>query len=128
MSNLETPVALTDSAGRWDVANKYGVFGFYADITKYNNTRFQYLQACLDTSLSENVQLIEFRRSSFRTLWYFNGTDNTRSYFTGQEEVDMIVRFRSEYLKKNPSFIDFNFLLYTGRSQSKVILSKFILN
>ena len=120
LSNLETPVALTDSVGRWDIANNYGVFNFYSDIIKYNTTRFQYLKACLDTSLSENVQLIEFRRSGFRNLWYFNSTDNTRGILTGKQEVDMILRFKSDYLEKNPSFIDFNFLLYTGRGQSKV--------
>ena len=119
LSNLETPVALTDSVGRWDIANNYGVFNFYSDIIKYNTTRFQYLKACLDTSLSENVQLIEFRRSGFKNLWYFDDKGK-RVIQSGQQEVEMILRFKKDYLEKNPSFIDFNFLLYTGRGQSKV--------
>ena len=119
LNNLATPVALTDSVARWDIANNYGVFNFYSDIIKYNNTRFQYLKACLDTSLSENVQLIEFRRGAFRNLWYFL-SNGSRAYFTGQQEVNMILNFKQSYMQQNPSFIDFNFLLYTSRSGSKV--------
>ena len=73
----------------------------------------------MDTSLSENVQLIEFRRSNFKNLWYFDGKGN-RMFLTGQQEIDMILRFKKDYLEKNPELIDFNYLLFAVRSQSKV--------
>ena len=65
LNNLETKILPTDSSGRWKAANDRGFFGFFADLIVYNKTRFDYLKSCLDNSLEENVQLIEFRRGNF---------------------------------------------------------------
>jgi len=65
--DIQIRPSLTDSSERWKAANP--IFSIYSDIIKYNKTRFEYLKACLDRSLEENVQLIEFRRSFFKGLW-----------------------------------------------------------
>lgn len=107
INNLDAQISLTDSSERWKVANH--VFSIYSDIIKYNKTRFEYLKACLDKSLEENVQLIEFRRSFFKGLYYFD-EDGNRVHLSLNYEIETIEKFKNEYLKKNPNFIDFNYV------------------
>lgn len=119
MLNEANPkVYQTDSNGRWELANKKGVFNLYAELTRYNKTRFDYLKACLDNSLEENVQLIEFRRSNFGNLFYFNETGDEVP-ISATEEMNMIIKFKKEYKAKDSRLIDFIFLIYGSRGQTK---------
>ncbi|RMZ99767.1 adenosine deaminase CECR1, partial [Brachionus plicatilis] len=115
---MDEKIYPTDSKGRWLAANKYGVFGFYSDLTKYNRTRFDYLKACLDLSLEENVQLVEFRRSNFGGLYYLdNNLDKV--YIQPEEELEMLTEFKKNYIRENPQLIDFVFVIYGSRSRSR---------
>jgi hypothetical protein len=116
LNSLDKPISLTDSSGRWQVANP--IFSIYSDIIKYNKTRFDYLKACLDLSLDENVQLIEFRRSFFKGLYYFDEEGN-RVPLSINYEIEALEKFKIEYIEKNPEFIDFNYILYGSRWKSK---------
>ena len=118
LNEAASPLFPTDSSGRWKIANDNGLFSIYSDLVKYNKTRFDYLKACLDTSLAENVQLVEFRRSNFRGLYYFDTVGN-RVNLSLKYEVEMIEKFKNEYIQKNPSFIDFSYILYGSRFKSK---------
>lgn len=118
LNNLEEKIYQTDTGGRWGVANKYGVFAFYSDLVRYNKTRFDYMKACLDSSLDENVQIIEFRRSNFGGLFSYD-KDGNEITISPNEELDMLIRFKNEYMIQNPKLIDFIFLIYGSRGQSK---------
>ena len=119
LNNLKTPLYPTDTVAHWAVAKD--VFNFYSDIIEYNNTRFSYIKACLDNSLRENVQLVEFRIFTFKSLYYFD-SQGVRQNFTEVETVSMLERFRRGYLEKNPEFIDFNFIVTSvrGKNQSEI--------
>ena len=121
LNNLENKIYPTDTAGRWAVANTYGVFNFYSDLINYNVTRFQYLKACLDKSYEENVQLIEFRRSNFGSLFAFNSSGD-RVLISSAEELRLIVHYKEEYLKQNLNFIDFIYLISGSRRNEKNVI------
>ncbi|CAF0966613.1 unnamed protein product [Didymodactylos carnosus] len=118
LNDLNTPIYATDTAGRWSTANKYGVFNFYSDLVKHNATRFHYMKAVLDSSLEENVQLLELRRGSFGSLFYFNSS-GSRISISATDELDLLTDFKKDYMEKNPKLIDFVFLLYNSRSAPK---------
>ena len=118
LNNLSTKVSPTDSSGRWNIANSIGVFNFYDDLVGYNKTRFDYLKSCLDNSLRENVQLIEFRRSNFKGLYYFNETGE-KVFLPINDEIDRLLKFKKDYIAQNPNFIDFNFIINSRRSKAK---------
>jgi len=118
LSDLDPPIYATDAGGRWNLTNKYGVFDFYGDITKYNVTRFNYMQLVLDHALQENIQLLEFRRSLFGSLYYFDN-NGSKIFIKASEELDLLLKFKKDYLLKNPKFIDFVFVIYASRISSK---------
>ena len=118
LNNLSTKVSPTDSSGRWRAANSRGFFGFYADLIIYNKTRFDYLKSCLDNSLEENVQLIEFRRSNFEGLYYFNETGE-KVFLPINDEIDRLLQFKKDYIAQNPKFIDFNYIIFGRRNRPK---------
>ena len=123
LNNLETKILPTDSSGRWKAGNDRGIFGFYSDLIVYNKTRFDYLKACLDNSLNEKVQLIDFRRANFDGLYYFN-EQGDRETLPVKDEIDRLVQFKKNYLQQNPSFIDFNYILFGVRGRSKSDIQK----
>ena len=114
LNNLDEKIYATDSSGRWATASNFGVFGFYADLVQLNNTRFLYMKACLDSSLSESVQIIEFRRSNFGDLKYFDKDGNEVS-IDAKTELNYLIEFKRQYLEQNPQLIDFVFLIYGSR-------------
>ncbi|CAF3497404.1 unnamed protein product [Rotaria sp. Silwood1] len=118
LNELKTPIYSTDTEGRWNVANQYGVFNFYDDLIRYNVTRFNYMKLVLDQALDENIQLLEFRRGFFGKLFYFDA-NGLRIPINESEELDLLLKFKQDYILKNPKFIDFIFLIYSTRQLSK---------
>jgi adenosine deaminase CECR1 len=118
LNDLDTPIYATDAGSRWNLTNKYGVFDFYGDITKYNVTRFNYMKLVLDHALQENIQLLEFRRNLFGSLYYFNN-NGSKILINPTEELDLLLKFKKDYLLKNPKFIDFVFVIYASRILTK---------
>jgi adenosine deaminase-related growth factor len=118
LNDLKTPLYPTDTEARWNLANQYGVFGFYADLIKYNVTRFNYMKLVLDHALEENVQLLEFRRGFFGNLFYFD-KNGSRISINATEELDLLLEFKKDYLLKNPELIDFIYVIYSSRRSSK---------
>jgi adenosine deaminase-related growth factor len=118
LNNLETKLSPTDSSSRWKATSDRGFFGFFADLIVYNKTRFDYLKACLDKSLEENVQLIEFRRPNFDGLYYFDKEGN-RVTLPINDEIDRLLQFKKDYISKNPKFIDFNYIIFGVRVRPK---------
>ena len=118
LNNQATPVLPTDTSSRWKLANDKGIFNFYDDLTKHNATKFAYLKACLDASLNESVQMVEFRRSVFKGLYSFDA-NGARVQSSIKAEIDTLLRFKADYLKNNPTFIDFNYILYGTRSKTR---------
>lgn len=119
LSELNVPAA--DSGKRWEIANQYGVFNFYSDLVRNNNTRMAYMNAILEDSLQENVQLLELRRSNFGSLYYFD-SNGTRVPISASDELNQLKILKDTFIKKNPSFIDFVFLIYTTRGISKELV------
>ena len=120
-NNLNKKLYPTDSNGRWRVANERGDFTFYSPLLSHNKTRFMYMSACLDSALQENVQLIEFRRGNFGDLMYFDEAGNTVP-INAADELQMLIEFKRQYIEKNPKFVDFIFIIYGIRSQSKEMI------
>ncbi|CAF1071022.1 unnamed protein product [Rotaria sordida] len=118
LNNLETPIYATDTEGRWHTAAEYGVFDFYGDLVKYNVTRFNYMKLVLDQALEENIQLLEFRRGLFGSLYYLT-ENNTKILINPTEELDLLLKFKKEYISKNPKLIDFIFVIYSSRNLLK---------
>jgi adenosine deaminase CECR1 len=118
LNNLKTPLYATDTEARWNLTNQYGFFSFYSDIVKHNATRFNYMKLVLDTSLKENVQLLEFRRGFFGNLFYFD-KNGSRILINATEELDLLLKFKEDYISKNPKLIDFIFIIYSRRTSSK---------
>lgn len=125
LNSLETKIYPTDSNARWKEANKLGLFDFYLDIILYNRTRFDYLRACLDLSLEENVQLVEFRSRSFGRLYYFDSEFN-RIKIEPEKELEMMISFRNGYLNENKNFINFIFIVNELRLLSKIEIKKLL--
>lgn len=92
-SNFKEKLKPTDSNGRWKVANKVGDFTFYSPLLDHNRTRFAYMKACLDSSLAESVQIVEFRRGNFGTLFYFDKNGNEVG-ISAAEELTMLRNFK----------------------------------
>lgn len=118
LNNLEEKIYPTDSNGRWRVANQNDLFNIYSQLTNFNKTRFEYLKACLDTSLEENVQLVEFRRSNFGSLFYFD-SNGDEVKIDSASELEALKKFKIDYIRNNPNWIDFIFLIYGSRRASK---------
>ena len=119
---MNTKLYPTDTASRWQLANNRGVFFAYADIINHNSTHFKYLAACLDESLHESVQIIEFRRFGLGELYYFDAK-GARTYVSETEEAQTLLRFKKDYLTRHPAFIDFNFLLQDCRNRTQEEIS-----
>lgn len=124
--NSQTPkIYATDTGGRWKLANEKSIFDIYSDLTRYNKTRFDYMNEILDSCLEENAQLIELRRSPFGSLYYFDENGDQKQ-ISAADQVDAIERLKQDYLTRNPEFIDFVFLIYTGRSINKAAMGPMI--
>ena len=123
LNSQKEKVYATDTGARWALANNAGVFSFYQSLRNYNNTRFNYLKACLDSALAENVQVVEFRRGAFGTLFYFDDEGNEMP-ISDVEELRMLEQFKAEYLANNPRLIDFVFIIYGYRLNSREIVMK----
>jgi hypothetical protein len=121
LNETTTPVYPTDSNGRWAVANSRGLFGYYDTIINYNVTRAKYMRACLESMLDENVQLVEFRRGSFGTLYYFDQNGN-KVLLSDVQEVDEMLAIKEDFASKNPSFIDFVYIIYSSRRATKQVV------
>jgi len=124
LNEMDEKLYPTDSAARWKVALDNGLFDFYTDLITYNKTRFDYLKGCLDDALSENVQLIEFRRSNFDGLYTFNSNGDRIVNVSPEEELTMIESFKSDYTQENEDLIDFTFIIYGSRRNSKEEIRK----
>ena len=124
LNQMDTKLYPTDSAARWKVALDNGLFDFYTDLITYNKTRFDYLKGCLDDALSENVQLIEFRRSNFNGLYTFDSNDDRIVNVSPEEELKIIESFKNDYIHKNEDLIDFTFIIYGSRRNSKEEIRK----
>ena len=118
LNDLKTPLYPTDTEARWNIASQHGVFNFYADLIKHNVTRFNYMKLVLDQALEENIQLLEFRRGFFGNLFYFN-ENGSRISINANEELDLLLKFKKDYISKNPKLIDFIFVIYSSRRASK---------
>ncbi|CAF1279676.1 unnamed protein product [Adineta steineri] len=118
LNNLEKPLYATDTEARWNLASQYGTFSFYADLVKYNETRFNYMKLVLDHALKENVQFLEFRRGFFGNLYYFD-KNGLQISINATDELNSLLKFKKKYLSKNPNFIDFIFIIYSIRKSSK---------
>jgi len=92
-SNTDKKLLPTDSNGRWKVALQNGDFTFYSPLIDHNRTRFAYMKACLDSSLAESVQLVEFRRGNFGTLFYFDQNGNEVP-ISAADELNMLRKFK----------------------------------
>jgi adenosine deaminase CECR1 len=113
--NETTPtVYQTDSSGRWALTNAKGVFSFYNALLRHNGTRAKYIRACLDSMMEENVQLIEFRVGLFGSLYYFDNVGN-KMPVSETDELNMSLQLRMNYSRSNPSFIDFVYIINSGR-------------
>jgi len=123
LNDLKTPLYPTDTEARWNLASQYGVFSFYSDLVKHNATRFNYMKLVLDHALEENVQLLEFRRGIFGNLFYFN-ENGSRISINATEEIDLLLKFKKDYILKNPKLIDFVFVIYSSRRASKEQIKK----
>ncbi|CAF4452586.1 unnamed protein product, partial [Adineta steineri] len=95
----------------WNLASQNGTFSFYADLVKHNVTRFNYMKLVLDHALKENVQYLEFRRGFFGNLYYFD-KNGLQISINATDELNSLLKFKKEYLSKNPNFIDFIFIIY----------------
>lgn len=91
--NLPKELRPTDSNGRWRVANQAGDFTFYDPLLNHNKTRFMYMKACLDLSLVEGVQIVEFRRGQFGTLFDFD-KDGNQVNISAETELAMLQQFK----------------------------------
>jgi adenosine deaminase CECR1 len=118
LNSLEEPLSPTDVHARWEYGLKYGAFDIYNELLRFNHTRFQYLRACLDASLSENVQIVEFKRDLHSNLFYFDKKGNEIS-ISDDEEFTMMREFKRQYAQTHPKFIDFVFIVYQIRIDSK---------
>jgi adenosine deaminase CECR1 len=119
----ELDIGPSDSGKRWQVANQYGVFSFYSDLVSNNNTRFAYMNAILEDSLEENVQLLELRRSNFGSLYYFDN-NGTKIPISASDELNQLKQIKDNFIESNPLFIDFVFIIYTTRGLSKELVKK----
>jgi adenosine deaminase-related growth factor len=115
----------TDSHGRWDVALTSGLFTFYDDVFKHNQTRYKYMRACMEKSLRDNVQLVEFRRSEFGQLYYFDLAGN-RVNISEHDEINVLQNLRQELKNEHESFIDFGFIVYAVRLHSKDYIREYL--
>ena len=118
LNNLEEKVSPIDSSSRWTVTDERNFFNIYSDLMNFNKTRFDYLKLCLDNSLRENVQLIEFRRTQFKGLYYFDEQGN-RVQMSLDDELNRLLQFKDDYIRQNPSFIDFNYIINGLRNKPK---------
>lgn len=120
----------TDTSDRWKLCEDNGIFASFLSIYNHNTTRLIYLKAFLDLSLNENVQLVEFRRNAFGTMWFFD-ENGEKHYYSAKEEAKILDDFRQDYLENNPRLIDFNYIVFTVRRQAsndiKKALDDFIL-
>jgi adenosine deaminase CECR1 len=121
INGLDEKIYQTDSVARWNLAYSTGLFGLYDELMRHNETHFRYLKACLDASLEESVQLIEFRRGSFGELFHFDSAGNEVS-IDEHEELRLLTDFKNEYIQVNPRFIDFVFLIYGTRKNSREVI------
>lgn len=124
LNEMDTKLYPTDSAARWKVALDNGLFDFYTDLITYNKTRFDYLKACLDDALGENVQLIEFRRSNSNGLYTFDANGDRIVNVSPEEELTMVESFKADYIQKNDDLIDFTFIIYGSRRNTKEEIRK----
>ena len=118
INDLEVPIYQTDSVARWSLAYASGLFGLYDELLRERRTSLAYLRACLDTSLAEGVQLVEFRRSSFGSLFEFDAQGNELP-ISQEAELAELTAFKQAYAAAHPDFIDFIFIVYGTRKSSK---------
>lgn len=112
-----------DSELRWNLTEGSGIFFTYQNVSEYKNNRYRYLKATLDAALDENVQLLEFRRFLFGTVWYYS-SNGTRLYVSPEDELDELIKFKNQYKTDNPELIDFSFIIIGMRSLSKNEIAK----
>lgn len=124
INNMAKPVYATDSAGRWNLTST-GLFFFYDELFRYNNTRFSYMTAVLDDSLDEGVQVLEFRRGGFGSMFYFDEHGNEIS-ISDTDELDLLWRYKSDYIKNNPRLIDFIFIVYGSRRSTDQVVDSLL--
>jgi hypothetical protein len=125
LNGLENKVYATDSAKRWALAIDLGVFVMYSDLINFNKTRFDFLRLFLDASLDESVQLVEMRRFGFGELYYFDASGD-RVGISANNELAMLRSFKAEYIERNPSFIDFVFIVQGHRGSAKKEIKAYI--
>jgi adenosine deaminase CECR1 len=121
--NNSTDIYPTDTSDRWKLCEDNGIFANFLSIYNHNSTRLLYLKAFLDLSLNESVQLVEFRRNSFGTMWYFDENGDKR-YYSPKEEAKILSYFKQDYLESNPRLIDFNYIVFTLRRQASDEIKK----
>ena len=119
LNDMDSKLYATDTAARWNAALETGLFDFYTDLIRYNKTRFEYMKACLDDALAENVQLLEFRRSNFDGLYTFDAHGDRQTNISPEDELRMLETFKREYIAGNEAFIDFLFIIYGSRRNTK---------
>jgi adenosine deaminase CECR1 len=76
------------------------------------------MKLVLDQALEENVQLLELRRSFFGNTYYFH-KNGSKILISANDELNSLLEFKKDYLKKNPRLIDFIFIIYNSRRSSK---------
>lgn len=119
LNNLDKPIYSTDTGARWNLTHQTGFFDFYADLINYNVTKYNYLKLILDHSLNDNVQLLEFRRSSLgKKLFYFH-ENGSRIFINEIDELNFLLKFKENYMLNNPKLIDFIFLIHSRKKSSK---------
>lgn len=121
INSLEVPIYQTDSVARWGLAYSSGLFGLYDELIRHNATSYLYLKACLDSALEEHVQLIEFRRSLFGDLFYFD-QDGNEVLIDEREGMVTLARFKQHYMSNNPRLIDFVYIVYGSRKNSRQVI------
>ena len=110
LNGLEKKIKPTDSAKRWGLVMDLNLFEIFSDLIHFNKTRFDFLKLFLDSAVSENVQLIEMRRFGFGDLYYFNSSAD-RVGISPNEELEMLRSFKADFIERNPSFIDFVYII-----------------
>ena len=117
LNDQATPVYPTDSAARWSLASD--VFAFYNDVLTENSTRLMYLRACLDTSLDEGVQYLEFRTAVNMSMYALDPATGQRQPMSLEQSIESILAFKSAYKAQRPELIDFAYALYEVRSKDE---------
>jgi hypothetical protein len=68
--------------------------------------------------VQENVSVLELKRFNFNDLYYFNESGE-RVIISAHDELKMLEQFKADYVRSNPSFVDFVYIIIGVRSESK---------